>query len=86
MAHRRKQHREAVPMAMLIQVLVNVHRDSEQRPQPFELSEVLQWLGFAPEPEAPQPEPPKPSMEELLERTKMLHQVYTQNGQSQEGT
>jgi hypothetical protein len=58
---------------MLIQVLLNVNRDSKVRPYPFELDEVMQALGHAPE--SAEPAPP-PSVEELHQKFAALSQLF----------
>jgi hypothetical protein len=62
-------------MAMLIQMLLNIHRDSEHRPQPFELHEILQWLGHTMPAPAP---PPRKTAEELTQAIELLHGFYRQ--------
>ena len=78
---RHQQWREDRRAAMPAWLLANINRDSETRPQPFDLDEVVAWLGhgFQP-PEMPPTPPVQPTGEELLERVQMLHQFYT-NGQ-----
>lgn len=81
-AQRRKQRRDAVPVALLVQVLCNVHRDSQQRLQPFELDEVLGWMGMTAEREPP---PPPATAEELREKLRLAAQVFPrQNGPASE--
>lgn len=69
-------------MAVLIQMTANINRDSKQRPQPFEIEEVLGWLGFPEEPVAP---PPPPSAEELRDRLRLFAQFYPSENGLQEG-
>lgn len=84
-AQRRKQRREVLPLAVLVQMTANINRNTEQRFQPFELEEVLGWLGFPPEAEAPPPEPPRPTTEELREKLAMLQNIFpAHNGQGPE--
>lgn len=79
-AQRRKERRQALPVAMLIQVMCNVNRDSKTRPQPFDLDEILSWLGYPPEPAAQPPEPASP--EALREKLRMAALVFSKsNGQ-----
>ena len=63
-------------MAMLIQVLLNVNRDSEQRREPFAIEEVLGWLGYGEE-GTPAPAPPQRTVEELDQAITRMHQMYT---------
>jgi hypothetical protein len=85
-AQRRKRRMDALPMAVLLQMTANIHRDSKSRPYPFELDEVLGWLGYPPEPVSPAPTPAPPTPDELRERLQLLAQMYPQpNGQPQEG-
>jgi hypothetical protein len=77
-----QQLRQDMPLALLIQLTLNINRDSEQRRQPFELSEVLEWLGHRLPPPEP---PPQPNAEELVQRMELLHGLYSQaqsNGMS----
>jgi len=37
-------------MLLLLQVTMNVHRDSEHRRDPFTWDEVRSWFGYAPTP------------------------------------
>lgn len=62
-------------MALLIQLTANINRDSQQRAQPFELAEVLGWLGHELPPPAP---PPQRSPEELTATVELLHSLYSQ--------
>ena len=60
-------------------ILANVHRDTEQRAEPFSFAEVLGWLGHPfherdTGEEAAQEAPATP--EALLERVKLLNSVY----------
>jgi hypothetical protein len=93
--HRRVQEREDRRAALPAWVLVNVNRDSKQRPQPFTLEEVTQWLGYGsqyvkqnarPAPREPKP----PTIDEIkgqLGLLQMFHKgVYGDNGQAEEGT
>lgn len=85
-AHAQKRRLEALPVAMMIQVLCNVHRDPKQRPQPFEVTEVLSWLGFAPEDAAPEAEPPRPTTEDLRQKLEALRDFFPSgNGQGRDG-
>lgn len=70
-------------MAMLIQVLCNVHRDSQQRLQPFELGEVLAWLGYPPEADPPTPPPAPPPVEELREKLRMASEAFSRSNGSE---
>ena len=73
-------------MAMLIQLTANIHRDTQQRFQPFELDEVLGWLGYPPEPEVLAPPPAPATPDELRAKLGLLAQMYPpSNGQQQEG-
>lgn len=85
-AQRRKRRMAVVPMALLIQMTANIHRDTQQRFQPFELEEVLGWLGVMPEPESPVPPPAPATPDELRAKFGLLAQMYPPpNGQQQEG-
>lgn len=57
-------------------LLTMVHRKEDGPPMPFSLAEVSSWLGhgFVDEPPAPASQPPTP--DELLERAKLLNDVY----------
>lgn len=72
---RRKQAREVQPMALLLQAFWNVHRDQEQQAQPITLKDVMTWLGHGEAVQESVPEP-TPTPQEVLERVRMLHQVY----------
>lgn len=74
-AYWQRQKRATVPMAMLIQVLLNVNRDTEQRREPFGVDEVLEWLGF-PDEERPAP-PARRTIEEMDRQISMMHAMYT---------
>lgn len=85
-AQRRKKRMDVLPMALLIQMTANIHRDTQQRFQPFELDEVLEWLGVMPEPEPPAPPPAPATPEELRAKLGLLAQMYPPpNGQQPEG-
>ena len=74
-AQRRKRRMDTLPLAVLVQMTANINRDTEQRFQPFELSEVMDWFGL-PDEVAPPPPPPSPaSPEELRERFRLLAQM-----------
>lgn len=76
---RQQQQRRDRPVAMLIQVMLNVNRDTKTRPYPFELDEILQALGHTVEPVEP---PPPPSVEELHQKMATLSQLFpARNGQ-----
>lgn len=75
-AYWQRQKRETTPMATLIQVLCNIHLDTEQRREPFSLDEVLGWLGYAASPRPVEPERPK-TPEELEQQILLLHAMYT---------
>lgn len=76
------QARQDRRAALAAWVLASVHRDSESRSEPFEFEEVVAWLGHGFQRIPPAPAPP--SAEDLLERAKMLNQVY--GGQTVNGT
>jgi len=76
-AYWQQQQRQVRPMAMLLQAYWNVHRDTDQRREPFTLDEMLAVLGY---PEPPAPPPPPPRLEDMQERIEMLHSLYTANG------
>ena len=79
------QARQDRRAALAAWVLASVHRDPESRSEPFDFAEVVGWLGhgfdrLAAHPESP-PEPP--TADELLERARLLNEVYggiTHNG------
>ena len=73
-----QQAREDRRAALTAWILASVHRDSEHRSQPFEFAEVVAWLGHGFDRTTAQREEPAapPTPEELLERAKMLHQLY----------
>jgi hypothetical protein len=75
-AHRRKRRLDVLPMAILLQMTANINRDSQVRPYPFELDEVLSWLGYGPEAVAPAPPPAPPTPEELRDKLGLLAQLY----------
>lgn len=72
-------------MALLVQMTANVHRDSKQRLQPFDLEEVLGWMGIVPEPERRDPAPAPPTTETLREKLRLAALVFPKsNGQAPE--
>lgn len=82
-AWRVQQAREDRRAALTAWVLASVHRDTEHKAEPFDFLEVVSWLGHGFQRTPPTPAPPTP--EELLERAKMLNEVYggrTVNGQT----
>lgn len=75
---------DLLPMAVLIQMTANVNRDTKARSYPFELEEVLGWLGIAPEAEpAPPPAPATP--EELRAKLGLLAEMYPKPNGQQDG-
>lgn len=81
-AQRRKQRRETLPIAMLIQMTANIHRDEKVRPAAFGLDEVLSWLGYPPEAEPQTPPPAPPTVQELREKLQQAAALFPrQNGQ-----
>ena len=74
-AYWQRQKRGSIPMAMLIQVLCNIHLDTEQRREPFSLDEVLGWLGFPTTPVPHEPERPR-TPAELEAQVELLHAMY----------
>jgi hypothetical protein len=77
-AYWQQQTRQVRPMAMLLQAYWNVHRDTDQRRDPFTLEDMLAVLGY---PEPPPPPPPPPRLEDIEARIGILHQMYTANGE-----
>ena len=75
-------------MALLIQCFLNVNRDTESKPQPFTIEEVLAWLGYG-EAGRPPPVPPRRTIEELDAQISAAHALYTalqsSNGEVQGG-
>ncbi|HEX6827137.1 MAG TPA: hypothetical protein VF077_12540 [Nitrospiraceae bacterium] len=69
--YRIKEEREDRRAALSAYILANVHRDSQQRPDPWELTEIVAWLGHP-----FQRVLPPPTAAEVLDRTKVLHAVY----------
>ena len=86
-AERRKRRMDVLPLAVLVQMTANINRDSQQRLQPFEIEEVLGWLGIPAEEMAPpSPPPSRPSPDELREKLALLAQMYPKpNGQCEGG-
>jgi hypothetical protein len=76
--------------AMAAWVLVNVNRDSKQKPDPFSFEEVARWLGtgYDRAPEAPQPSAPA-TQEDLVRNIEAIHLLhkglYGENGSGQPG-
>jgi hypothetical protein len=78
---RDQQARRDRGTAMLIQVLLNVNRDTQHRREPFTLEEVMEALGH--QPPAPPP-PPVRTPEEIAAQIAVLHSFYALgNGQVQ---
>lgn len=81
-----QQAREDRRAALSTWLLANINRDTEHRAAPFEFQEVVGWLGHHFTREAVEASPPStepPTAEELLERAKLLNQMYggtTANG------
>lgn len=72
-------------MALLVHMTANIHRDPQQRLQPFELDEVLGWMGIVPVPDRREPAPAPPSPEELREKLRLASLVFPRtNGQEPE--
>lgn len=78
--YRLVQAREDRRAALAAYVLANVNRDTETRTEPWELQEVVAWLGHGFEKPATPPTP-----DELLERIRVLQAMYhasvARNGQ-----
>lgn len=71
------QEREDRRASYAAWVLINVHRDTERKSEPYDFEEVVGWLGHGFQRLRPQEVPPQPpTPEELLERVKLLNQVY----------
>jgi hypothetical protein len=77
-AYWQQQQRHVRPMALLLQAYWNVHRDTDQRRDPFTLDDMLAVLGY---PEPPASPPPPPRLEDMQERIAILHSLYTANGE-----
>jgi hypothetical protein len=75
-------------------ILVNVNRNSKEKPEPFSLEEVTAWLGYAGnyvrprQPQEPE-QPTAPTVEDLkhkIDVVAMLHKgLYGENGQGAAG-
>jgi hypothetical protein len=83
---RQQQAREDRRAAMGAWLLANINRDSEKRPEPFTLQEIVSWLGHGFQQETtPTPAPPpaqdQASAEALMERLmamKMMNDAFRQ--------
>ena len=86
-AWRRQQEREDRRAALSAWVLVNVNRDTAKRAEPFDLQEIVSWLGHGFQREtkpAPAALPDKQAtLEELMQKMqtmKMLNDAIRHNG------
>jgi len=75
-AWRLQQAREDRRAALTAWVLASVNRDTESRSEPFDFLEVCGWLGHGFQPTTPREPAAPPTPEELLERARMLNEVY----------
>jgi hypothetical protein len=71
-------------------ILVNVNRDSKQKPDPFSFEEVTGWLGtgYDRAPAPPQPSAPatQDEMTRNIDAIHLLHKsLYGENGAGQPG-
>jgi len=74
---RMQQAREDRRAALSAWILASVHRNLESQPDPFDFIEVIAWLGHGFErPRAAPPLAEPPTADEVLERAKMLNQLY----------
>jgi hypothetical protein len=78
--YRLMQERQDRRAALAAMILVNVHRDSEHRAIPFDLEEVVSWLGHGFQRTPSVPASVQPSVETLAERMHHLAAIY--NGQA----
>ena len=72
---RHQQARRDRPLAMLVQILLNVHRAEHH--MPFELATIMEWLGHR---DAVKPEAETLTPEQMQERLSLLATLY--NGSS----
>lgn len=73
--HRRMQHIADRRAAIGAWILANAHRDSTKKPEPFNLEDVVAWLGT---PYArPAPVPKRPTMDEVKQNLGILGLFHT---------
>jgi hypothetical protein len=87
-AYQAKRKAQDWPVILLFWQQLNINRDPDMRPQPFELYEVLPMFGHRADP-PPQREEPA-SLEELRQRIERLNALYDgvdlrRNGTMDEG-
>jgi hypothetical protein len=78
-AHRRKEERQDRRAALNAWVTVEMNRDSQKRPEPFRLEELVDWLGHGVQPhhrEPPQTEPETPDTEVLMQKALTFMQLF----------
>jgi len=68
-----QQRQRDMPLALLVQMALNDHRDPQQRREPFTWEEVMGFLGHRLPPATP---PPPPDVEALRQQLDLLHEVY----------
>ena len=88
MRHRQHQERLDRRAAFAGWLLVNVHRDSEKKREPFDLAEVTAWLGYAATyvaPARPVVAESPPTPEELRRKFETVYALH-QAMQGQNGT
>lgn len=79
MRHRQQQERADRRAALAAWLLANINRDTEHRSQPFDLEEVVEWLGYASSyvrQDEPEEEPDPPPAAKLLQQVELLNQLY----------